>query len=65
MEWIKCELERKKFLSLSAVKKSKHFDRKLDDVYPDVFHKRPIVYLVYWKYLVNTLEPILMKSNTN
>jgi hypothetical protein len=32
---------------------------KLDDVFSLVFHKRPIAFPVYWKYLCDTLEPTL------
>lgn len=36
---------------------------RLEDIFPNVFHKRPIACPVYWKYLVYTLEPTLFTSN--
>lgn len=36
---------------------------KLDDVFPLVFHKRPIACPVYWKYLIGTLEPTLFATD--
>lgn len=38
---------------------------KLDNIYPLVFHRRPIAFPVYWKYLIGTLEPTLFAVDIN
>ncbi len=34
---------------------------KLDAVFPLIFHKRPTSYPIYWRYLVDVVEPTLFQ----
>ena len=38
---------------------------KLENIYPIVFHSRPIALPVYWRYLSETLEPTLFATHTH